>query len=835
MKLLMIETPIAECDKRGKDTMDITIGVVVVTRSSDFFETGLSVLNDVRCEVFHRVSIDTSIECSVSEPSTHPVYQEARAKAVRFLKNRKERISVKVIRADTLGQALDKILASRPSDVDSTFQVGMVYIDYADPRYEDIVPRVIDREIARFYSRLQEAGTPAFHSPFSVAVFTLPKRQRVRYQPLEYIECVLPHDRSVLQAEILCLWMDFFEMSLVNRRVKPIIKDPPSIALATELMRFMTQRNGNGWLGFYFTGSVVSSLINSLEAQAGAQGVMLLRGPNEHSLACGAMANWQLYRKPFVIVVTCGMIDEFKGTLANLREARARGFIICAENRPNQWFAFQGTVSRDEDTRDVLKARRLPYLFLDDPERLEEDLLRAAQLYDANAGPVVLLATQPVLEATRILQVSFPPPPAPPETDELEINTQVFLDEVVEIVNTGPERLLWQCGRMDDEELALTLSIAERAGIALVDSLAYPGTVPKFHQGKRVSNYLGTLAGYGYSPRVYGFLHTDDRINSPEEQCLFFLKSKLAQISTPFSDSRLERKLKIVQVTDNPEHISPYTDYPLVLDYRRFLRYLDQYLEVSPELLERRNRLLAAVPDTPSDVVSCLPKVPLSPNYFFTRLNGLVERLITEHGYDYTGLYDVGRCGISAVRNVARTRRGFSGWYGRALMGDALQATLSVAYTSPTNVIAFVGDGAKALVPDVLPAFVENALCYPECLKKNITIFYFLNGGHSIINSYQERFLFNRTSRQMRLVNILCDDWEDEIHGLKFTSRTLHGFDSSLLTSALLQPGRINLFSIVVSHNNEGDGLSLYTATGWQRDDLQIPLVAEPAPIPLAA
>jgi thiamine pyrophosphate-dependent acetolactate synthase large subunit-like protein len=317
---------------------------------------------------------------------------------------------------------------------------------------------------------------------------------------------------------------------------------------------------------------------------------------------------------------------------------------------------------------------------------------------------------------------------------------------------------------------------------------------------------------------VYNFLHTNNKINPMSEQCLLFMKSKLHQVCTPFSYGRLHRKLQIVQLTDNPAHISPYTDYPLVLDHKQFLRYVDKHLMPSPELVARRYQAIASVPDTASDVASRLPTTPMTPNYFFARLNKLMEKLIVEQGYDYTGLYDVGRCGISAVRNLARTRRGFSGWYGRALMGDALMASISLAFTCPSNVVAFIGDGAKILTPDVLPFLLENALSYPDRIKRNLTIFYFYNGGHSVINTYQERILFNYTSRQMRLVNITDHDWEEEQGGLIFTSRTLMAFDSAALTSALLRPGCVNLFSVIVSHNNEGDGMSLATATGWQRD-----------------
>lgn len=802
----------------------IELGVVVVTRSRSFFETGLSVLNDVRADVFEEVSIDADLDHEVKLPSIHPVYEEAREKAIRFLASRKDRLTVRVIQAETLERAAEKLAAAYRSGDGSQLKVGMIYVDDAHPGCEE-TPQETDGRLVAFHARLKAAGVETLRSPYSAAVFTLPRRNRVRYHPLEYIECVLPVDRSVLQAQLLCLWMDFFEMTYANRRARPDAPGGPRSALGEQLISFLTERAGTDWLGFYYTGSVVSNLINYFETEAGRRGVQLLRGPNEHALACGAIANWQLYRKPFVIIVTSGMLDELKGTLTNLREARAQGFIICAEGRADQWFGFQSTISRDEDAREVLAARRIPHLYLDDVERLGEDLVEAARLFDAGRGPVVLLATPAVLDANRALQVEFPGPAAAAPSG-IPAGAREPLAKVMELINRGPDRVLWQCGPMDEEELRLTLSIAERAGIALADSLVHPGAVPKFHGGVRVRNYLGPLAIYGYNPRVYGFLHTNDQLNPPSEQCVFFLKSKLPQVATPFSEARLQRKLHVVQLTDRPEHVAPFADHALVLDYRAFLAYVDAHLEVSPALRERRYRVMDAVPDTPSDVVSRLAKSPMSPNYFFAQLNALVERLIVEEGFDYTGLYDVGRCGISAVRNVARTRLGFSGWYGRALMGDALLAAVSVAQTSPTHVVAFIGDGARGVVPDLLPAIAEHALSYPGRLRNNLTVFTFLNGGHSIINTYQERVLFRRTSRQMRLVNVLSDDWEEDICGVRVCARTLHSFEPEILGPALLRPACVNLFSVVLSHNNEGDGLSLVTATGWQRDVLTFPGVA---------
>lgn len=273
-----------------------------------------------------------------------------------------------------------------------------------------------------------------------------------------------------------------------------------------------------------------------------------------------------------------------------------------------------------------------------------------------------------------------------------------------------------------------------------------------------------------------------------------------------------------MQLTHDDRHLSPYADLHLHMNCLAFLRTVKAHLDVDPALRERRRALIAAYLDSPSDVVSQLPSLPMSANYFFCQLNRVIEELIETEGFDFTGVYDVGRCGISAARNVAKTRRGFSGWYGRALMGDALLATGYLAYTSPSHVMAFIGDGAKGIVPDILPAFIDNILTHPQLLNKSITVFYLCNGGLSVINTYQERILFNRTSRQMRLVNVEQPDVEQTVNNFHIQSKTLTHFDEDVIRQALTTPHRLNLFSVVLGHNNEGDGISLATAKGWQRD-----------------
>ncbi|MDW6004018.1 biosynthesis protein PigD [Vibrio mangrovi] len=797
----------------------ITVGVIVVTRDPSFFQTGLSVLNDIRDYSFNQVHIQSDLPLQLLGLSYDDLYLETRGKAIHFLKEQKKAINIQVIQCSSLAEATGKIVYTHALEEQSAFQVGMLFYDQASLGQSDDQIEKIDRDLDAFYCAMQKTGIPAFYTTFSTVTFIRNLRSPCRYLPQQYREIVRSKDPKVFQTELLCLWMDFFEMNYTNRRVKPEGAMALHNALADQLIRFFEDVTPDQWLFSYYTGSIVSNLIGYLDKHAEAHGALTLRGPNEHAIACGAIANWQLYRMPFLGVVTSGMMDEFKGTLANLRETAAKGILVVAENRNNQWYSFQGTLTPTEDMREVLQARRIPYVYIHDVNKLAEGLTEVFRLYHLNQGPVVILATQNVLESSLPLDhvisetASLPIQPSDPSP----VSGEAF-EQAMQLINTGPEKLIWQLGPVTDDEYTLIHEIAEKAGIALVDSLAHPGTAPKYYQGKRNPHYLGTLAIYGYSPRVYNFMHTRDKINPISEQSLFMIKSRVAQITTPFSDGRLENKIHLVQLTHDERHLSPYANIHLHMDCLTFLKAVKANLNVSDALREKRQSLIQSYLDSPSDVVSRLPTLPMSPNYFFSQLNGVIEDLIETQSYDYTGVYDVGRCGISAVRNVARTRRGFSGWYGRALMGDALLATNYLAHTSPTHVIAFIGDGAKGIVPDMLPAFIDNILTHPDLLHKSITVFYFCNGGLSVINTYQERILFNRTSRQMRLMNLDQPGFEQTINEFQIKSQTLTHFDETVIRDALTSPKRLNLFSVVLGHNNEGDGISLATAKGWQRD-----------------
>lgn len=223
----------------------------------------------------------------------------------------------------------------------------------------------------------------------------------------------------------------------------------------------------------------------------------------------------------------------------------------------------------------------------------------------------------------------------------------------------------------------------------------------------------------------------------------------------------------------------------------------------------------------------------MSPNYFFRRLGEVLDTLITDHGYTYTGVFDVGRGGISAIRNLPRTGPGFSGWYGRSLMGDALQAVPAVALTRGDNVLAFVGDGASALVPDIVPTLVQEVCVNGHRLAGNLSVFQLIDGGHSVIRTYREGRRAGEADRQTQVLHLLDDEWERTLGELTVTHRHLTDVDPGELMDRLRRRSTVDIYSVPLAHNNEGDGLSLLSSLGWQRDrlpELTFELARRPAP-----
>ncbi|WP_051426250.1 hypothetical protein [Jiangella gansuensis] len=646
-------------------------------------------------------------------------------------------------------------------------------------------------------------------SPYSVVVYDELDEDHV-YARTRCTARKLPDEDWVLAAEVLVAFTDLVQARHVNQRAVLTETEPVS-TLATALTGFLTEQAGDRWALHFFTGTLPAKLIQDATAIARRAGNPVLRGPNEHSLACGALARWQLQQAPFLLVATAGMVDELKGTLANLRDSQARGFIVFGETSPGGWQPFQGTVHDDEDARAVFAAYGVPCFYLTEPGRLAEDLAAAFRAYHRRTGPVVLLAAPEVLKLAGAVDV-----PSPTVATAHPRTVEDTVDTVARILNEEPAAVLWQCGNLSSAERELVYDLAHRAGVALVDSLGRPGTVARYHRGQVVPEYLGTMSIYGCSPQVWRFLHPDGRRRAYTEQALFFLKSRITDLATPFPDKILHQDCRIVQVTDTSAHIAPFTDIPVVEELLPFLRRLDGRLRPDDAVVERRRAAIRRARDAVGDPVARIPSVPMSHEYFFTEVNAVIEQLIVEYGYEYTGFYDVGRGGISAIRNLARTGPGFSGWYGRALMGDALQAIPAVALTSPGNVLGFIGDGAARLVPSSLPSLAQQLRYEGGRVDGNVSIFFLLNGGFSIIRSNRELQHAATADAQMSLLTPVDPPWQQVWGSTTVTHERMPAVDAKHLTQRLLAPATVNLFSVYVAHDNEGDDIMPMSRRSWR-------------------
>lgn len=646
-------------------------------------------------------------------------------------------------------------------------------------------------------------------SPYSVVVYDDLNEDRV-YSRTQFTTRKTPDQDWVLAAETIAAFTDLVQARYANARAMLPDTDAPA-TVATALTGFLTEQAGDAWSLHFLTGSIISKLIQDATAIARRAGNPVLRGPSEHSLACGALARWQVQSAPFLLVATAGMANELKGTLANLRDSQARGFIIFGENDPHQWQPFQGTMHEHENSQSVFHAYGLQCFYLTDPNRVADDLTAAFRAYHRRRGPIVLLASPSVLRHTGVIELpKVAPVMARPKVDE------DTLDTVANLLNHDPSSILWQCGKLSEEESDLVHDIARRAGIALVDSLGRPGTVARYRNGRVVDEYLGTMSLYGCSSEVWSFLHPDGRMLPYNEHALFFLKSRILDLATPVAEKTLHDNARIIQVTDTPSHIAPFTDIPVVERLHSFMHRLAGCLDPDEDVVRARRAAIAQARCAPRDPLTQVPSIPMSHEYFFTRLNEVLTGLIVDHRYDYTGCYDVGRGGISAVRNLARTRPGFSGWYGRALMGDALLSIPSLALSHPGNLLGFIGDGAANLVPSIMPILAQQLQYESGRLEGNVSIFFLLNGGFSIIRSYRELQHAATADAQMSLLTPVAPAWQQTWGEVTVTHERITTVDQEHLAKRLLEPATINLFSVYLSHDNEGDDIMPLSRKNWR-------------------
>ncbi|MEK8110169.1 hypothetical protein NKG94_49345 [Micromonospora sp. M12] len=332
-----------------------------------------------------------------------------------------------------------------------------------------------------------------------------------------------------------------------------------------------------------------------------------------------------------------------------------------------------------------------------------------------------------------------------------------------------------------------------------------------------VPEYLGTLSLYGHSARVYDFLHSDGRLRP------FGAGADLPE----HPDSRDRHPVLAAPVASQPPDPGVRAGRgPGAVHRHRPAGQGRGGAADRPRPPRRTGRPAGAAQgghrrgrDRAADVIGALPVRPMSPNYFFRQLGGVLEHLIEDREYRYTGVFDVGRAGLSAVCNLPRTGPGFSGWFGRALMGDALQALPGVLCHRPDNVLAVVGDGAAALVPDIVPTLVRQVVVDGRPLRGNVSIFRCVNGAHSVIRTYRRAPAGGRqrTDRGAEPAGrrLGPPDRRADRTAPGGAGRRGRGAGGSAD-----RPGVIDLYSVLLGHNNEGDGLSRLAALSWQRPTL---------------
>ena len=713
-----------------------------------------------------------------------------------------------LLTVDTLASVPDAVARSaqgRPS------VLTLLVVDHHDYRYQVTSPDELNEELAKM--ALAVGDSVHFEpGPATVQVYTDPDLASY-YATEHFTPRWMPEQEWVVAADLACAFVDSVQLHR-NARLRPPVM--PSV-IANSIADFLTDQAGSEWGLHYYTGSGVATFIEDMEQRAFRNGNPIVRGPSEHSLACSALARWRLDAAPFAIVVTTGMHEEFRGTLANHISVGTKGFIVCCDSRPDQWHPFQGTIHQTEDSRPALAVRGFSMVYIGRPEDIARGLADAFDAYLTGRGPVMIVASRDVLAASTV--TGELPKAAATQTPRAESLNIAEVERLVEVLNTSPRRLLCQVGPLADDALELMYTVAEKAGIGLVDSVSQPGTVNRYHKGRIVDEYLGSMSMYGHSARIYDYMFRDGAVRPAEEQAVMFFGTQIPELDRPLTDAALE-KIGAIQVTDREIDRAPFTGLSVVGDLGAVLRAVLERLDVDPEVLALRRAALAATPDSDGDVIGLLPVRPMTLNHFFRRLRVVLDDLIVRKDYGYVGVYDIGRAGLTAVNALPRTGPGISGWYGRGLMGDGVMSLPGILTRRDTNVLSFVGDGAAAMTPDIVPALVQQLVVDRCAFQHNLSVFRFVNGSHSVIRTYREGLQPTAVSGQTGVLSFTPEDYDHRYGSLTVRHRRVLGFDDVPFAEQLTETGVINLYSVVTGHNNEGDGLGRLASLGWQRNEL---------------
>jgi thiamine pyrophosphate-dependent acetolactate synthase large subunit-like protein len=742
----------------------------------------------------------------------HPAnddYREVIQRGLRFLDLVVPADAFTLLTVDSLAVVPDAV---RQAAQGQRAALTLLVLDHHDYRYRVTSPDGLNEELAKLALSLGDS-VEFEPGPYTVQVYTSPDVASY-YSVEHFTPRWMPEQAWVVTADVACAFVDSVQLHCNARFLRRAMK--PS-AIANAIADFLTAQAGSDWGLHYYTGSGVATFIDDIEQRAIRNGNPIVRGPSEHSLACSALARWTLDGAPFAIVATSGMHEEFRGTLANHVAVRTKGFIICCDSRSDQWHPFQGTIHRTGDSRASLLARGFPVVYIGRSNEIARGLAEAFAAYSADRGPVMVIASRDVLQAS--VALGELPQAAEGKTPRAEVVRCAEVEQLSTLLNSAPRRLLCQVGPLSGDGRDLLYALARKAGIGLADSVAQPGTVSRHHQGHVVDEYLGTLSMYGYSTRVYDYLFSDGALRPADQQSVMFIGTQIPEIDTPFSESSLGQ-LAPIQITAWEIDRAPFSGLSIVGDIEGVLRALHERLDVAPEVLACRRAAIASTRDSDGDVIGLLPVLPMTTNYFIRRLRGVLDDLIHHEDYRYAGVYDIGRAGLSAVNGLPRTGPGVSGWFGRGLMGDGLMALPGILTRRDINVISFTGDGAAAMTPDIVPSLVQQIVADHSTFQRNLSIFRFVNGSHSVIRTYREGIQPSAVSGQTGVLSFTPEDYQHQFGSLTVRHRRVARFDDVPFAKQLTERETINLYSVITGHNNEGEGLGRFASLGWQRDEL---------------
>lgn len=749
-------------------------------------------------------AVDASVPAA-SYPANDD-YREIIRRGLRFLDRVVPRDEFTLVTAGSLTAVPNAVTGAAPGQAAI---LTLLILDHPDYRYSAISPDDLNEELASLALSLGDS-VEFQPGPHTVQVYTDPDIKSY-YSVEHFTPRWMPDEAWTVAGDLACAFVDSVQSHRNDRLRRPI---KPSV-IANAIADFLTAQAGSDWGLSYYTGSSVATFIDDIERRAIRNGSPVVRGPSEHSLACSALARWRLDGVPFVIVATSGMHDEFRGTLSNHVEVRTRGFIVCSDSKPDDWHPFQGTIHRTGDSRPSLFARGFPVVYISQPSEIASGLAEAFAAYSADQGPVMVIAPRDVLEASAVSEEL--PRPAAVEAPRAEVVRSDEVEQIAAVLNSAPRRLLCQVGPLGDSALDLLYALARKAGIGLADSVTQPGTVSRYHHGEVVDEYLGALSMYGYSTRIYQYLYSGMTLRKPSEQSLMFIGTPIPDIDTPFPGSTLEW-LAPIQIIDRKIDIAPFSGLSVVGDIEGVLRALHERLDVDPDVLALRRAAIASTTDSAGDVIGLLPVLPMTVNYFFRRLSGVLDGLIRQEDYRYVGVYDIGRAGLTAVNGLPRTGPGVSGWFGRGLMGDGLMSLPGILTRRDVNVISFTGDGAHAMTPDIVPALVQQIVADRSAFSRNLSIFRFVNGSLSVIRTFREGLEPSAVSGQCGVLSFTPEDYQRQFGSLTVRHRRVVKFEDVPFAEQLTERETINLYSVVTGHNNEGDGMGPFAAMGWQRD-----------------